>query len=147
MIIDTLNAKILKCLQDNARLSNAEIGRQVGISSPAVSERIKKMEDIGIIEGYKTIVSPFEIGYQLKAIITLRAFMGKLKPFLEKVKTYDEVINCYRITGDENIVMEVVLKNQKHLETFIDQLISYGESKTQIVLSRVVKQKGVIPIK
>ena len=147
MIIDALNTKILKCLQQNARLSNAEIGRQVGISSPAVSERIKKMEDIGVIEGYKTIVSPFEIGYQLKAIITLRAFMGKLKPFLEKVKTYDEVINCYRITGDENIVMEVVLKNQKHLETFIDQLISYGESKTQIVLSSVVKQKEVIPIK
>jgi Lrp/AsnC family leucine-responsive transcriptional regulator len=147
MVIDALNAKILRCLQQNARLSNAEIGRQVGISSPAVSERIKKMEDLGIIEGYKTIVSPFEIGYQLKAIITLRAFMGKLKPFLEKVKTYDEVINCYRITGDENIVMEVVLKNQKHLEMFIDQLISYGESKTQIVLSRVVKQKEVVPIK
>ncbi|MGA1226980.1 MAG: Lrp/AsnC family transcriptional regulator [Tamlana sp.] len=147
MIIDVLNAKILKCLQENARLSNAEIGRQVGISSPAVSERIKKMEDMGIIEGYKALVSPFEIGYQLKAIITLRAFMGKLKPFLEKVKTYDEVINCYRITGDENIVMEVVLKNNKHLESFIDQLITYGESKTQIVLSRVVKQKEVIPAK
>lgn len=147
MIIDSINSKILRCLQQNARLSNAEIGRQVGISSPAVSERIKKMEDLDIIEGYKTIVSPFEIGYQLKAIITLRAFMGKLKPFLDKVKTYDEVINCYRITGDENIVMEVVLKNQKHLESFIDQLISYGESKTQIVLSRVVKQKEVIPIK
>ena len=146
MSVDSINSKILKCLQQNARLSNAEIGRQVGISSPAVSERIKKMEDLGIIEGYKTIVSPFEIGYQLKAIITLRAFMGKLKPFLDKVKTYDEVINCYRITGDENIVMEVVLKNQKHLEAFIDQLISYGESKTQIVLSGVVKQKEVIPI-
>ncbi|TNJ42858.1 Lrp/AsnC family transcriptional regulator [Tamlana fucoidanivorans] len=146
MVLDAINIKILKCLQENARLSNAEIGRQVGITSPAVSERIKKMEDMGIIEGYQAIVSPFEIGYQLKAIITLRAFMGKLKPFLEKVKTYDEVINCYRITGDENIVMEVVLKNQKHLESFIDQLISYGESKTQIVLSRVIKQKEVIPI-
>ncbi|WP_298497139.1 Lrp/AsnC family transcriptional regulator [uncultured Algibacter sp.] len=147
MILDSINGKILKCLQQNARLSNAEIGRQVGISSPAVSERIKKMEDLGIIEGYNTIVSPYEIGYQFKAIITLRAFMGKLKPFLEKVKTYDEVINCYRITGDENIVMEVVLKNQKHMESFIDQLITYGESKTQIVLSRVVKQKGVTPVK
>ncbi|GAL67807.1 transcriptional regulator [Jejuia pallidilutea] len=136
----------MKCLQENARQSNAEIGRKVGISSPAVSERIKKMEDLGIIEGYKALVSPFEIGYQLKAIITLRAFMGKLKPFLEKVKTFDEVVNCYRITGDENIVMEVVLKNQKHLESFIDDLIVYGESKTQIVLSRVVKQKEVIPI-
>ncbi len=143
MSIDSLNWKILKCLQKNARQSNAEIGRQVGISSPAVSERIKKMEDSGIINSYKTVVSPFETGYQLKAIITLRAFMGKLKPFLVKVKTYDEVLNCYRITGNENIVMEVVLKNQNHLEAFIDQLISYGETKTQIVLSHVVSHNEI----
>lgn len=143
MNIDSLNWNILKCLQSNARQSNAEIGRQVGISSPAVSERIKKMEDAGIIRSYNTMVSPYEMGYQLKAIITLRAFMGMLKPFLEKVKTYDEVLNCYRITGNENIVMEVVLLNQKHLEKFIDQLISYGETKTQIVLSHVVVHKAV----
>ena len=143
MSVDNFNRKILKCLQQNARQSNAEIGRQVGISSPAVSERIKKMEDLGIIESYKAIVSAFKIGYQLKAIITLKAFMGKLKPFLAKVKTYHEVINCYRITGDENIVMEVVLKNHNHLEEFIDQLIIYGESKTQIVLSDIVKLNEV----
>ena len=143
MSIDSLNWKILKCLQQNARQSNAEIGRTVGISSPAVSERIKKMEDAGIIQGYNTSVSPFEVGYQLKAIITLRAFMGMLKPFLEKVKTYPEVLNCYRITGNENFVMEVVLRNQKHLEQFIDQLIVYGETKTQIVLSHVVKNNAV----
>ena len=146
MNIDSLNWKILKCLQQNARMSNAEIGRRVGITSPAVSERIKKMEDADIIQGYTTFVSPFEAGYQLKALITLRAFMGMLKPFLEKVKTYDEVVNCYRITGNENIVMEVVLKNQKHLEVFIDQLISYGETKTQIVLSHVVKHSEIKPL-
>ncbi|WP_323788588.1 Lrp/AsnC family transcriptional regulator [Psychroserpens sp.] len=147
MNIDSLNWKILKCLQTNARQSNAEIGRQVGVSSPAVSERIKKMEDAGIIQSYNTLVSSFEVGYQLKALITLRAFMGMLKPFLEKVKTYNEVINCYRITGNENIVMEVVLKNQKHLESFIDQLIVYGETKTQIVLSHVIKHSEVKPLK
>lgn len=143
MSVDSLNWKILKCLQQNARMSNAEIGRRVGISSPAVGERIKKMEDSEIIQGYTAFVSPFEVGYQLKALITLRAFMGMLKPFLEKVKTYNEVVNCYRITGNENIVMEVVLKNQKHLEVFIDQLISYGETKTQIVLSHVVKHSEI----
>ena len=147
MSIDSLNWKILKCLQQNARMSNAEIGRRVGVSSPAVSERIKKLEDAEIIQGYTTFVSPFEAGYQLKALITLRAFMGMLKPFLEKVKTYDEVVNCYRITGNENFVMEVVLKNQKHLENFIDQLISYGETKTQIVLSHVVKHSEIKPLK
>ena len=144
--MDALNSNILKCLQENARQSNAEIGRKVGISSPAVSERIKKMEDAGVIEGYRTIVSPYEVGYQLKAIITLRAFMGKLKPFLEKVKTFDEVVNCYRITGDENIVMVVVIKNQKHLERLIDQFIVYGETKTQIVLSDIVRNGRIQPL-
>ena len=143
MKMDTLNWKILKCLQDNARQSNAEIGRQVGITSPAVSERIRKMEDAGIINGYYANLSSLEMGYQLKAIITLRAFMGKLKPFLEKVKTFNEVVNCYRITGNENIVMEVVLKNQLHLESFIDQPIIYGETKTQIVLSNVIKNAPI----
>ena len=147
MNLDALNWKILKCLQENARQSNAEIGRQVGISSPAVSERIKRMEDAGIILGYKTVVSPLDMGYQLKAIITLHAFIGKLKPFFVIVKTYDEVLNCYRITGNENIVMEVLLKNQKHLETFIDQLIVYGETKTQIVLSHVTRYKEVKPVR
>lgn len=147
MKLDTLNWKILQHLQQNARIPNSEIGRRVGISSPAVSERIKKMEDAGVIHSYRTVISPFETGYQLKAIITLRAFMGKLKPFLEKVKTYEEVLNCYRITGNENIVMEVVLRNQKHLELFIDQLISYGETKTQIVLSHVVANNSIQQIK
>ena len=146
MKLDSLNWEILALLQGNARLSNAAIGRQVGISSPAVSERIKKMEDAGVIQQYHTVISPIESGYQLKAIITLRAFMGKLKPFLQKVHTFDEVVNCYRITGNENIVMEVILKNQHHLETFIDQLITYGETKTQIVLSHVVRNNEVRPL-
>ena len=144
--MDTLNKKILKQLQANARLSHVEIGRQVGISSPAVTERVRKMEDAGIIKGYRAEVSPFDCGYQLKAIITLRAFVGKLKPFLEKVKTFDEVVNCYRITGNENIVLEVVLAHQKHLEQFIDQLIVYGETKTQIVLSKVVDNNPIKPV-
>ena len=144
MKVDSLSWKILDCLQKNARQSNTEIARQVGITSPAVAERIRKMEDAGIIEGYHTKVSYFETGYQLKAIITVRAFMGRLKPFLIKIKSFSEVLNCYRITGNENIVLEVVLNNQQHLEQFIDQLITYGETKTQIVLSNVIENNPII---
>ena len=147
MNIDPLNWKILSCLQRNARQSNAEIGRQVGITSPAVAERIRKLEDAGVIKGYHAQIDSLQVGYQLTAIITLRAFMGKLKPFLQKVGTFSEVVNCYRITGNENIVMEVVLKNQLHLESFIDQLIAYGETKTQIVLSNVIESGPVLPNK
>lgn len=136
--IDDLNWRILKHLQGNARESFAHIGRKVGLTPPAVAERVKKMEDLGLLKGYRAVVSHSVAGYQLKAIITLRAFMGKLKPFLEIVPTFEEVINCYRITGNENIIMHVVLKDQFHLEKFIDKLIQYGETRTHIILSDVV---------
>ena len=143
MKVDALNYKILNCLQRNSRQSNTDIAKEIGLSSPAVAERIKKMEDAGIIKGYHAQLSYYELGYQFRAIVTMRAFMGKLKPFLSKVKSFDEVVNCYRITGDENIVMEVILNNQKHLEEFIDQLITYGETKTQIILSAVIEDNPI----
>ncbi len=146
MFLDPINKAILKLLQDDAKQSNTAIARKVGISSPAVSERIKKLEDMGIIKGYKTLVSSEQLGYNLRAIITLKAFMGKLKPFLKKVRSYDEVLNCYRVTGDENIVMEIILRDQRHLEALIDELITYGETKTQIVLSQVIEHKKVKPV-
>ncbi|WP_343485680.1 Lrp/AsnC family transcriptional regulator [Allomuricauda sp. d1] len=136
--MDELNWKILHCLQVNARESFSNIGRQVGLTPPSVAERVKKMEDLGIIQGYRTDISHTLTGFQLKGIIMLRAFVGKLKPFLDKVDSFDEVINCYRITGNENIVMQVVLKDQFHLEKFIDRLIVYGECRTHIILSTVV---------
>jgi len=146
MSLDSINKAILKLLQEDAKQSNTAIARKVGISSPAVSERIKKLEDMGIIKGYKTLVASEQLGYNLRAIITLKAFMGKLKPFLKKVKSYDEIINCYRVTGDENIVMEIILRDQQHLEALIDELITYGETKTQIVLSQVIDHKLVKPV-
>lgn len=142
--IDDLNWEILKQLQLNARISMTELSKKVGLTPPAVAERIKKMEDLGVIKGFYTQLSYIKTGYQLKAIITLKVFMGRLKPFLDKVTDFKEVINCYRITGNENIIMEVVLKNQKHLETFIDQLISYGETKTHIVLSNKIENAAIL---
>ncbi|MEM1259618.1 MAG: Lrp/AsnC family transcriptional regulator [Bacteroidota bacterium] len=141
--IDRLSVEILQCLQQNARMSFTEIGRKVGLTSPAVAERIKKMEDLGVIENYTAHISHAKLGYQLRAMITLRAFVGKLRPFLDKVDTFKEVINCYRITGNENIIMEVVILDQAHLERFIDQLISYGETRTHIILSSIVSNSPV----
>ncbi|WP_445384442.1 Lrp/AsnC family transcriptional regulator [Robiginitalea sp. IMCC44478] len=145
--LDHLHWSILKALQVNARASLAGIGRAIGLTPPAVAERVKRMEDLGYIEGYRTMVSHTRAGYQLKAMITLRAFVGKLKPFLEKVKSFDEVLNCYRITGNENIIMEVVLKDQHHLEQFIDQLIQYGETRTHIILSEVITDAPIRQIR
>ncbi|MEC8829674.1 MAG: Lrp/AsnC family transcriptional regulator, partial [Bacteroidota bacterium] len=127
----------------NARITNTQIAASVGISSAAVADRIKKMEDCSVISGYHAKVNPRMLGHGLRALITVRAFMGRLQPFLHKIKTYDEVVNCYRITGNENIVMEVFFKDQLHLELFIDELISYGETKTQIILSDVISHQPI----
>lgn len=141
--MDRINWAILEELQRNARLSFSEIGRKVGLSSPAVAERVKKMEDSGIIKGYQANVSHQKTGYQLRAIINLRAFTGRLKAFLETVKNFEEIVNCYRITGNENIIMEVVLRDQVHLEKLIDKLITYGETRTHIILSDVIENAPV----
>ncbi len=147
MKIDELNWKILSALQENSRESFSSIGRKIGLTSPAVAERVKKMEDIGVLEGYIARVSHNKLGYQLKAMITMKAFMGKLKPFLDLVTRLDEVVNCYRITGNENIIMEVVLRDQFHLEKFIDMLIQYGETRTNIILSDVVSDAPIQKVK
>ena len=141
--LDKLNRQILEVLQRNSRASLAGIGRKIGLTPPAVAERVKRMEDLEIIEGYWAAVSHTKLGYQLKAIVTLRAFMGKLKPFLEHVRNLEEVINCYRITGNENIIMEVVLRDQFHLEEFIDRMIQYGETRTHIILSEVISNAPI----
>ena len=141
--IDHINKKILHRLQQNSRESFASIGREVGLTPPAVAERVKKMEDLGILEGYKARVNHLKMGYQLRAIVTIKAFMGKLKPFLDKVRSMKEVMNCYRITGNENIIMEVVLLDQLHLEEFIDQLIQYGETRTHIILSDIISDAPI----
>ena len=143
MHIDELSWSILEYLQKNARASFSEIGRKVGLSSPAVAERVKKMEDAGIINSYKVNLSHQKTGYQLRAIITLRAFTGRLKAFLEAVTGFKEVVNCYRITGNENIIMEVILHDQMHLEKLIDKLITFGETRTHIVLSNVIEDAPV----
>lgn len=143
MIKDNVDWKILKLLQQDARLSNAEIGRRVGLTSPAIAERIKRLEDVGVITAYNTKLNYALTGYQFKAIITLKVFTGRLQPFLKTIASYKEVINCYRITGAENIIMEVLLTDQNHLERFIDKVIQYGETKTHIVLSNVIEDNPI----
>jgi len=138
--MDVVNFRILEALQEDARMPFTRIGQELGMASPAISDRVKKMEDLGVIRGYKAIVDPKALGYQFQAMITLRAFVGKLRPLLDKVPQLREVRNCYRITGTENIIMEVVLEDQGHLERFIDLLIAYGETRTHVVLSQVIAQ-------
>lgn len=144
-MLDTIDQQLILLLQKNARMSYTKLGAEVGLSSAAVGERVRKLEDQGVIRGYGIELDPNLMGYPLHAIIHLRAFVGMLKPFLARVSSLKEIRNCYRVTGNENIIMEVVLTDQRHLEKLIDLLISYGETRTHIVLSQVVRNASIHP--
>lgn len=145
-VFDGIDRRILASLQSDARMAHAEIGRRVGLSPPAVAERIKKLEDAGVVTGYHARLDARKLGFDLRALIALRAFTGRLKALLERVRTLEEVQHCYRITGNENLIMEVVLHDQEHLERLIDFLIAYGEVRTHLILSDAVPVPRIVPL-
>lgn len=130
-----LNWSILKLLQLNSRLSYVEIGREVGLSAPAVADRIQKMEGKGIIEGYKVKLNLRQIGLPLTAISSLKLRTGMLESFLKELKGMPDIYECHRVTGNECLVMKAALKGPAQLEKLINKLMQYGEPTTSVILS------------
>ncbi len=139
--MDKLNWAIVKLLQQNARLSYVEIGREVGLSAPAVAERIQKMEEKGLIKGYGVNLALSEIGRPLTAFVSLKLHAGKLTDFLVVVKGLPEIFECHRVTGNECLIMKAALKSPLHLEKLINKLMEFGEPTTSVILSSPVEHK------
>jgi Lrp/AsnC family transcriptional regulator, leucine-responsive regulatory protein len=139
--MDKLNEKILVELQKNARISYAEIGRKVGLTAPAVAERVQKLEESGIIQGYKAVLDVSKLGYSLKALITFKIYTGKLDSFLNFLKQKEEVYECLRVTGNDCLVIHVMIRNPAHLEKLINEFLPFGEPTTSIVLSSPIEGK------
>lgn len=137
---DTIDLKIIDILRLNSRLSYAEIGKQIFLSPSSVRERIKKLEDTGVIKGYTLRLDQSLIGNNLEVFIMLRIFSGKFKTALAEIDSHPEVQEAYRITGQHNLHIRVALRDQLHLQQFIDKLINFGEPTTHLILSRVGKE-------
>ena len=142
--LDELSAHILELLQLDARLSITEIGRRVGLSAPAVAERIKRMEDEEIITGYRAIIDNDKIGLTVNAFITLKSNMLHAAA-AKKISEIPEVTECYNITGHNCVIMKVATPTTKRLEAIIGQLQALGETNTSIILSptfenRIIKR-------
>lgn len=140
--IGELNASILRELEQDARISITEIGKRVGLSGPAVSERIKKMEDEGIITGYTTNVDYDLIGLTVNAFITLKSSLTHAG-VIKKIEEIPEILECYSITGYNCLMMKVAAHTTKRLETIIGQLQQFGETNTSIILSEAFEKRGV----
>jgi len=140
--IGDLNAAILQELEKDARISITEIGKRVGLSGPAVSERIKKMEDEGIITGYTTNLDYDQVGLTVNAFITLKSSLSHAG-VIKKIGEIPDILECYSITGHNCLIMKVATSTTKRLETIIWQLQQFGETNTSIVLSEAFKKRGI----
>ena len=142
-MIDEIDWKILKELQINARISFAELGRRVGLTTPAVIERIRKMEDTGIISGYRVEIDTAKVGLPITAFIRMSITGVDYSHIIEVVGEANEVLECHRGTGNDSFIMKVAVADVGHLQTLIDRLTPYGITTTSIVLSSPVKSRVI----
>lgn len=132
---DKLSQRILAELCADARLSNAEIGRRVGLSSPAVAERIQKMEEQGIIRGFYTAVNYDKIGLSIRAWVNFKCTTLKHDAMLAMINEIPEIAEWQTITGTPCMMLKVITPSSKELEAVIVHLGKYGETSTSLILS------------
>lgn len=133
--LDRLDRRILELLQDNARTSNTEIGKRIGLSQPAVTARIQKLEDDGIIEGYGARINPRQAGLEITALIRLKTTHDKIDACLRLFAATPAVIAADRITGEDCFIVRVTVAAMSRLEAVIDSIAAYGPVSTSIVLA------------
>jgi Lrp/AsnC family leucine-responsive transcriptional regulator len=142
-LLDDTNRRILAELQENARVSLAELGRRVGLSSPAVGERLQRLERQGVITGYRPEVDPRKLGYSLGVVIRIRPAPGQIQNVAELARATPEVVECHRITGEDCYFMKAHVRDVGHLEEVIDHFVALGQTTTSIVQSSPVPGRGI----
>jgi Lrp/AsnC family leucine-responsive transcriptional regulator len=141
--LDAIAWKILEALQRNARQSFAEIGRKIGLSTPAVAERVHRLEEAGVITGYHASLDAAKLGVPIRVLVRLTIPGGELQisRTVTALKDLSEITRCHRITGAESFVIEADVVSIRHLEALIDRLSALGATSTSTVLSSPVKRR------
>ena len=140
-VTDPTNRRIIDELQRDGRVTFAELGRRVGLSPPAVAERVQRLEDDGVILGYGARVDPRALGYALSAIIRVRPMPDRLRTVAEVARKTEEVVECHRVTGDDCYVMKAHLRDVTHLEEVIDRFAAHGQTTSSIMQSAPVPER------
>ena len=141
-MIDKTDRKMIELLKANSKTSFAEISKKVALSPSSVRERINKLEDIGVIKGYSLKIDEALLGNSLEVFILLKVFTGKLQYVILELNKYPEILKAHRITGPHNFHLRVALRDQLHLQQFIDKLITLGEPTTLLILSELESNRG-----
>jgi Lrp/AsnC family leucine-responsive transcriptional regulator len=141
--MDGINHRLLAELQDDARLTLAELGRRVDLAPPAVAERLGRLEEEGVIAGYRAELNPRALGYDLTAVIRIRPAPRELRKVADLAQRTPEVVECHRITGEDCFIFKLHLRDVEHLEEVIDRFVPYGQTTTSIVQSSPVPARGL----
>jgi Lrp/AsnC family leucine-responsive transcriptional regulator len=141
--LDAIGWKIVESLQKNARLTFAELGRKVGLSTPAVAERVHRMEEAGVIRGYHATVDVAKLGVPIRILMRLTIPGGDLQisRTVTAIKDLAEISRCHRITGAESFLIEADVVSIRHMEALIDRLSALGATSTSTVLSSPVERR------
>jgi Lrp/AsnC family transcriptional regulator, leucine-responsive regulatory protein len=143
--LDPIDQKIIAELSTNGRISFAELGRRTNLSSPAVTERVRRLEQAGVITGYRADVDPRALGYQLTAIVRVKPAVRQLAKIAELAAEIPQIEECLRITGEDCFYIKLHLGSIEELPSVLDEFLLYGETTTSIVNATPVPRRDPPP--
>jgi Lrp/AsnC family leucine-responsive transcriptional regulator len=141
-LLDDVNRRLLQELQSEGRIGMAELGRRIGMSAPAVAERVQRLERAGVITGYHAEIDAARLGFPVAAIVRIRPAPGQLRRIPEVARETPEVVECYRITGEDCFLIKLYLRAIDELEELLDRFTPYGLTTTSIIHSAPVARRG-----
>lgn len=140
-VFDSIDARILAALAADARISNASLARAVGLSPPSVAERIRRLEDDGVIGGYTVMLDPKALGRPIAAWLRVRPVPGQLQRVADLLRRMPDIVECDRITGEDCFIARAHLPSVEALEKLIDQLMPFATTNTSIIQSSPVPRR------
>ncbi len=140
-VLDGVDLRILTELQADARVSLAELGRRVGLSAPAVADRVQRLEDTGVITGYRAEVDPSAIGFPVTVMVRINPAVRELPRIAKIAEEIPEIVECYRITGDDCFYFVAHLRDVERLEPILDRFAPYGRTTTSLVHTATVPRR------
>lgn len=143
ILADQKNLALLRLLEKNPRAPVSHLARKIGMSNPAVKERILRLEETGVLTGYRLELNPRELGYHITAFVRVRPLPGHLNKIAELAQTIPQVTECHRVTGEDCFILKVFLKEISNLDRVLDKFLAHGQTTTSIVQSSPVPPRGL----
>ncbi len=141
--LDGIDAAILRELCADARIPRAELSRRVGLSAPSVADRVRRLEDTGVITGYGARIDPARLGYGLTILIRARPLPGKMNNMIAAIRETPQIVACDRVSGEDCFVARAHVRDVAEMEAVIDRIVPYGATNSSIVQSSPVQERLV----